>query len=100
MLYYDHLQGITMNTLKVGDTVQVIGYVCGKQYKAHLATIAWLSDDGSVAKTDRGSLHGRAPWLTYEATSHLEKVVDKMFDPEYDCTHQLNMKEKYALSYQ
>jgi hypothetical protein len=60
-----------MYDVKVGDRVITTVFVCGKQVKMHEAVVIWVSNDGTICKVDKGSLHGCQPWFSYEQCNHL-----------------------------
>jgi hypothetical protein len=60
-----------MSSVKIGDKVSTTVFVCGKQVKVYKAVVVWVSDDGSICKVDKGSLHGCQPWIDYEQCSSL-----------------------------
>jgi uncharacterized membrane protein len=62
-----------MNEIKIGDTVQTGVYVCNEFRPMRLGTVTAVSNDGTLASVDVGSMHGCAPWVHIEQISHLRK---------------------------
>lgn len=60
--------------IKVGDKVQCGVYVLGEWKPTNIGIVVSQTSDGSVSGVDRMSLHGGAPWVVQEATSHLRKL--------------------------
>lgn len=67
------------DSIKVGDRVRTGVYVIGEWHPMSLGIVVAVSTDGSTAMVDVMSLHGGAPWLRTEMTSHLR------LEPE-ECT--------------
>lgn len=65
-----------MSDVKTGDCVITTVSVCGKQVRTWEGVVVWVSDDGTICKVDRGSIHGCQPWILYEQCSSLI-VVEK-----------------------
>ena len=61
-------------SINVGDKVQTGVFVAGEFVPTFTGTVVKQSPDGSTSQVDVGSLHGAAPRLHWEATSHLRKV--------------------------
>ena len=64
------------NEIKVGDRVRTGVYVLGKWVPMSLGVVTDMSLDKSTALVDVMSLHGGAPWIHREQTSHLRKEPD------------------------
>lgn len=62
--------------IKVGDKVQCGVYVLGEWKPTNIGIVVSQTSDGSVSGVDRMSLHGGAPWVVQEATSHLRALPD------------------------
>jgi hypothetical protein len=58
-------------SIKVGDKVRTGVYVMGEWKPMASGFVVAQSCDGSVSDVDIGSLHGAAPWIHKEVTSHL-----------------------------
>ena len=61
------------NEIKVGDRVRTGVYVLGDWVPMSPGIVTELSADKSLALVDVMSLHGGAPWIRHEQTSHLRK---------------------------
>ena len=62
--------------IKIGDKVQCGVYVLGEWKPTNTGIVVSQTSDGSVSGVDRMSLHGGAPWVVQEATSHLRTLPD------------------------
>jgi hypothetical protein len=60
--------------IKIGDKVRSGVYVLGEWRPMHIGIVVSQTADGSVSGVDRMSLHGGAPWVVHEQTSHLRKI--------------------------
>lgn len=56
---------------KIGDIVQCGVYVCNEYKRTCIGEVVQVSNDGSVCKVDKGSLHGCSPYYVYEASTDL-----------------------------
>ena len=59
--------------IKIGDKVRTGVYVCGVFKPMWLGTVTEMSHDGTTASVDIGSMHGCAPNIRLEQTSHLRR---------------------------
>lgn len=59
--------------IKVGDKVRTGVYVCGEWKPMWLGTVTGMSNDGTTASVDIGSMHGCAPNMRFEQTAHLRR---------------------------
>jgi hypothetical protein len=57
------------NEIKVGSRVRSNVYVHGECVPTHVGIVTEVR--GGCCAVDRMSLHGGAPWVVWEATSHL-----------------------------
>ena len=64
--------------IKIGDKVQCGVYVLGEWKPTNTGIVVSQTSDGSVSGVDRMSLHGGAPWVVQEATSHLRTLPDNV----------------------
>ncbi len=62
--------------ITIGSRVRTGVYVCGEWVPMWLGVVIAQSSDLSTSQVDSGSLHGAAPWVHWESTSHLR------LDPE------------------
>lgn len=62
------------NEIKVGDKVRVGVYVLNEWRPMGTGIVVSQSSDKSVSGVDMMSLHGGAPWVRQEVTSHLRHV--------------------------
>ncbi len=60
--------------IKIGDKVRSGVYVLNEWRPMHTGIVVSQTADGSVSGVDRMSLHGGAPWVVQEQTSHLRKI--------------------------
>ena len=60
--------------IKIGDKVQCGDHILGEWKPTSLGVVVSQTSDGSVSGVDVMSLHGGAPWVRQEATSHLRCV--------------------------
>lgn len=63
-----------MEQIKVGDTVQTGVSVLGNWVPMSVGIVVSQTSDRSVSGVDIMSLHGGAPWVIQEQTTHLRKV--------------------------
>ena len=70
--------------VKVGDRVRCGVYVGGEWRPLSLGVVVGQSFDGTVSDVDVMSLHGGAPWVRKEVTSHLRLEADER--PECTCS--------------
>ena len=59
--------------MKIGDVVRTGVYVCGEFKPMWLGRIVNISNDGTLALVDKGTMHGCAPIKHWEQISHLRK---------------------------
>ena len=59
------------NEIKVGSVVRTGVYVIGEWRPMWLGTVTGISNDGTLATVDVGSMHGCAPNVHLEQISHL-----------------------------
>lgn len=57
--------------IKEGDRVRTGVYVCGEWRPMSAGIVTGISNDGTLATVDKGSLHGCAPIIHTEQVSHL-----------------------------
>jgi len=57
--------------IAIGDRVRTGVYVIGEWRPMWLGIVVDQSEDGTISKVDTGSMHGCAPRLCWEQTSHL-----------------------------
>ena len=62
--------------IKVGDTVRTGVYVCGEWRPMWLGKVGGISNDGTLASVDIGTMHGCAPNVHTEQISHLRREPD------------------------
>ena len=61
-------------TIKVGDKVMTGVFVLGRFQPMSPGIVTAQTPDGTVSDVDVMSLHGGAPWIRKEATSHLQLI--------------------------
>ncbi len=61
-----------MSDMNVGDKVETAVFVCGKRVPMWQGIIVRVHS--GYCDVDIGSLHGAAPWIVSENTSHLLKL--------------------------
>lgn len=57
--------------IKIGDKVQCGVFVCNEWQPTAVGIVVDKTSDGSCCAVDVMSLHGGAPWVRWEATTHL-----------------------------
>ena len=60
-------------SIKIGDKVRTGVYVCNEWKPMWLGIVVGISNDGTLASVDTGSMHGCAPIVRTEQISHLRK---------------------------
>lgn len=62
-----------METNITGKRVETAVFVCGERVPMHVGIVV-ADDESGACKVDIGSLHGAAPWIVFEAKSHLRVI--------------------------
>jgi len=62
--------------IKAGDKVRTGVYVCGEWKPMWLGVVTCVSNDGTLATVDIGTMHGCAPNVRTEQVSHLRRESD------------------------
>jgi hypothetical protein len=65
-----------MNAIRAGSVVQTGVYVCNEWRGMWTGTVLSVSDDGSLAIVDRGSMFGCRPIIETHQTSYL-RLLEK-----------------------
>jgi len=61
-----------VSDIRVGDKVETCVYVCGERRPMNRGMVVRVHS--GYCDVDIGSLHGCAPWVVGEVTSHLRKI--------------------------
>ena len=61
--------------IKIGDKVQTGVFIMDDFIEMYSGIVVGQSPDGTISDVDVMSLHGGAPWIKKEQTTHLRKML-------------------------